>query len=150
MISLTSNNLVFELARVLVSYHSFAEKNLKEVSSNLSLNQAVILLKLIENPDISIHHLGTYLFKDAQATRRILNLLVLEKYLIYEKQVFSDTSKYVPTPRALQIIKEIRPVLEHNHFLALRGLTPKQLEVLNATMSTILKNIHNNQPLTNY
>jgi DNA-binding MarR family transcriptional regulator len=136
------NDITFyTIDKAIRSYRIYAQKKLKENGYKITIDQWLIIKSILENPGISQQELGEMVFKDNASVTRIIDLLVKSEYL--EREVNQNDrrkSNLKVTAQGKSVIKKVHYLVLQNRKTALDGIAPEDLQILNNTLKTIIKN----------
>ena len=131
----------YTMDKAIRTYRNFAQKKLKEHGYKITIDQWLIIKAILENPGISQQELGEKAFKDNASVTRIIELLVQSEYL--ERQVNPNDrrkSDLTVTAEGRSIIAKVHSLVLENRKTALAGIAFGDLEIMNRTLKTIIKN----------
>ena len=135
------NVIFYTLDKAIKSYRQYAQKQLRKAGIALTIDQWLILTNLQDNPEISQQELSARVFKDTASVTRIIDLLVKSELL--DREVHADDRRRKSlsvTPKGLEILEKVRPVVLKNRATALEGLEKKELKALRKHLLLIIRN----------
>ena len=136
--------VIYLIENAIKSYRRFAQKNIRKVQAEITIDQVLLLILLKTNPDISQVQLGEILFKDYGSVTRMINLMVAKGYLIRESHQKDGRRKELRiSEKGKEIIEQLTPVIFQNRKTALDGLDDKELGQLSFLLKKIIANCHN-------
>ena len=101
-----------------------------------------LLKSLQENSSLTQQQLSKKIFKDVASVTRIIDLLLKKGYLFRD---FHKTDRrrfeLTITKEGLKMLKIMQPLSISNRQKALKGITVKEVENLNAILSKIISNV---------
>ena len=131
----------YQLEKAIKSYRRYAQGRFRENNIDITIDQWLVLNTLNENDEITQSDLAELVFKDKASMTRLIELLVLKKYI---QRTAHDTSrrrfKLTITPKGHEVIGQILPLVKENRKHALKNIN---LELLKQTES-VLKHISEN------
>jgi MarR family transcriptional regulator for hemolysin len=131
----------YQLEKAIKSYRRYAQGRFRENNIDITIDQWLVLNALNENDEITQSDLAELVFKDKASMTRLIELLVLKKYI---QRTAHDTSrrrfKLTITPKGHEVIGQILPLVKENRKHALKNIN---LELLKQTES-VLKHISEN------
>jgi len=133
--------IFYELEKAIKSYRQFAQRNIKALKIDITIDQWLLLKTIKDNPELSQKKISEILFKDDASITRMIELMVKKQYLIrsfYEKD--RRRFKLKLTSKSESIYNELVPIILSNREKSLSGLSEKDLSKL----SELLKKISNN------
>jgi MarR family transcriptional regulator for hemolysin len=132
---------LYQLEKAIKSYRRYAQGRFRENNIDITIDQWLVLNALNENDEITQSDLAELVFKDKASMTRLIELLVLKKYI---QRTAHDTSrrrfKLTITPKGHEVIGQILPLVKENRKHALKNIN---LELLKQTES-VLKHISEN------
>ncbi len=131
----------YTMDKAIRTYRNYDQKKLKENGYKITIDQWLIIKAILENPGISQQELGEKVFKDNASVTRIIELLVKSEYL--ERKVNPNDrrkSDLKVTNEGKLIIKKVQGLVLENRKTALTGISLEDLEVMNRTLKSIIKN----------
>ncbi len=143
-VSRLENVLFYVLERTIKSYRQFAQRNLKKVNEDITIDQWLILKTISDNPNVTQREIAEKVFKDDASITRMIDLLV--------KKGFLERSPYPEDRRrfglALTTIgkmaeEEVIPVVLQNRNIALEGLSSEEINTLRNLLLKITDNCTN-------
>ncbi len=136
--------VIYLIENAIKSYRRFAQKNIRKVHGEITVDQVLLLILLKTNPDISQVQLGEILFKDYGSVTRMINLMVAKKYLIREDHQKDGRRKELfLSEKGEQTIDLLIPVILQNRQTALKGLDEEELAQLSFLLKKIITNCKN-------
>lgn len=131
----------YNMDKAIRTYRVFAQKRLRENGHKITIDQWLIIKSILENPGISQQDLGELVFKDNASVTRMIELLVQSHYLNREVNPNDRRkSNLSVTAEGKRTIEEVQGLVLQNRQTALAGISQEELEVLNKTLKTIIKN----------
>lgn len=138
------NVLFYVMEKTIKSYRQFAQRQLKEINKEITIDQWLILKTLDENPDITQREIAERVFKDHASITRMIDLLVKKGFL---KRFFNpeDRRRYglKLTPEGRLAQQQSIPVIMQNRAQALKGLSDEEIQTLRNLLQKITDNCTN-------
>lgn len=131
----------YTMDKAIRTYRIFAQKRLRDNGYKITIDQWLIIKAILENPGISQQEIGEKVFKDNASVTRIIELLVKSEYL--EREVNQNDrrkSNLKVTVEGKRIIEKVHDLVLENRKIALAGILPEELEILNNTLKKIISN----------
>lgn len=131
----------YMLDKAIRTYRMYSQKKLKEKGYKITVDQWLIIKVLMENPTISQQEIAGKVFKDNASVTRIIDILVKSSYL--DRKVNPKdrrTSILTVTAEGESIISKVQDLVLENRRIAQVGITLEELQNLNTTLKTIIKN----------
>jgi DNA-binding MarR family transcriptional regulator len=136
-----TNTIYYSIEKAIKTYRKFAQKQLSKVVPDITLDQALLLLLISEQPNLSQVDMADLLFKDHASLTRMINLLKKNGYLYKERHPTDGRRSFLrPTEKARISLGRLRPVIAVNRNIGLSGITGEQKEILQKTLETITEN----------
>ena len=133
--------VIYSIENAIKSYRKFAGNNLKKVESNITVDQALLLILLKNSPELSQGAMAEILFKDYASITRMIDLLVRKKYLTRnENQEDRRRKELILSKTGEEILKKLFPIIESNRNQALKGLSNSELKQLDSLLKKIINN----------
>lgn len=131
----------YQLEKSIKSYRRYAQTRFKDNGIDITIDQWLVLNALSENEEITQSDLAEIVFKDKASMTRLIELLVLKKYV---QRTAHDTSrrrfKLTITPKGHELIRQILPLVKENRKQALKQINFQELQ----QTEVVLKQISNN------
>ncbi len=131
----------YALEKAIKSYRQFAQRNLREQSLDITIDQWLLLKTIHDEPGLSQKEMSQRVFKDYASITRMIELLVKRGYL---KRSFHKSDrrrfKLALTEEGETIYKQLIPVISSNRKTALEGFTDQQIETLHHLLSKMTNN----------
>ncbi|MDB4293347.1 MarR family transcriptional regulator [Maribacter sp.] len=133
--------VIYSIEKAIKTYRKFAQSNIRKIESNITIDQALLLILLQSRPELTQVEMAEVLFKDYASITRMIELMVKNEYLTRnESQEDRRRKELIISKKGENIIKKLFPVIEENRNTALKGLSQSEIEQLD----TLLKKITNN------
>lgn len=140
----TENTIFYSIESTIKAYRKLAQGEIKKVNSKLTLDQSMVLKKLIEEPDITQMELSNLIFKDYASVTRMIELLVKNGFITREVDPANRRrNKISVTEATRKMMDKITIAVKSNRKLALNNILQKDLEQCRITLENIKKNIKN-------
>lgn len=129
------------LEKAIKSYRQFAQRNLKKVNKDITIDQWLILKTIYDNPNSSQREIAENVFKDEASVTRMIELLVTKGFLVRSLHT-EDRRRFglELTSKGRKVQEDLMPVILQNRNIALDGLSIEEIE----TLKTLLHKITNN------
>ena len=88
--------IFYSIEKAIKSYRKYAQKQLSDVVSGITIDQMLILTMIEEQPNMAQNKMAELLFKDYASITRMIDLLVKNEYLSRSVNE-SDRRKHVIT-----------------------------------------------------
>lgn len=138
---LPSQTAFYSIEKAIKEYRRFAQKNISKHYKDITVDQALILQFLNQNPDLSQIELGNLLFKDNASITRMIELMVKKGYL--ERSInLKDRRRFdikISTKGNL-ILDGISTIVSSNRKKALENVTEDEIDTLERILNKIIAN----------
>ncbi len=136
-----TNTVFYSIEKAIKSYRKLAQKRISEVAPDITLDQALLLLLIEDQPKLSQVRLAGLLFKDYASMTRMIVLLIQNGFLQRNPHPTDGRrSRLIITVKGTIILDDLRKVISRNRETAISGLTTEQLENLKAGLLIISQN----------
>jgi len=139
----TEYTIFYSIERTIKKYRQYAVSEINKIIPYVTLDQSMLLKKIIDDPDITQTELGTFLFKDLASVSRIVELLV-KKQLI--KRVPNKENrrqnKLLAQKKGIEIMEQITEVVRQNRQVAIKGISQEELISCKQTLDKIFNNLN--------
>ncbi|MEM1257079.1 MAG: MarR family transcriptional regulator [Bacteroidota bacterium] len=133
--------VIYAIEKAIKSYRKFAQKNIRKVEGNITVDQALLLILLKNSPELSQGEIAKILFKDYASITRMIELMVKKKYLTRnESQEDRRRKQLILSNAGEETLKKLFPIIESNRNQALRGLSTLEIAQLDALLKKIINN----------
>lgn len=144
-ISRLENVLFYVLEKTIKSYRQFAQRNLKNVNEDITIDQWLILKTIYDSPNITQREIAEKVFKDHASITRMIDLLVKKEFL---SRFFNPEDRRRQglelTPLGKITQEELIPVIMQNRSKALEGLSSEEVATLRILLQKITANCTKN------
>lgn len=135
------NDVVLAVENAIKQYRRYAQKKIRMINNDLTLDQAYILTMLLENPDVTQMQLADTLNKDNASLSRMIDSLVEKDYLSRVKhKTDRRRSNLKITKKGQKSLALISPAIEYNQQQAFKGISERESEELNRVLTKIAVN----------
>jgi len=140
-ISLPSETIFHTIESSIKEYRKFAQKNISEQITDMTIDQGLVLLFLNEYPDLTQKEIAELVFKDNASMTRMINTMVKKKYL-KRSMNNEDRRRYKIeiTVKGRQVLETLPPIIQKNRKTSLIGITKNELEQLEIILNKIRSN----------
>jgi DNA-binding MarR family transcriptional regulator len=136
-----TDTIYYSIEKAIKTYRKFAQKRLSEVVPDITLDQALLLLLISEQPRLSQVAMAELLFKDYASLTRMIALLIRNGYLNRENHPTDGRRNRLRTTEKARVsLKRLRPVIADNRRTGLTGITDKEKEILRKALEIIAAN----------
>lgn len=137
----SQQTIFYGIENTIKKYRKFAQHNISNVVTDITLDQIMILSILDSEPDISQKDIALILFKDYASVTRMIELLVKKDYL--ERKIHQQDRRMFNlqiTDKGYKTLVKLKPIILKNRSNALNGLSDEQIEQFKITLNQISKN----------
>ena len=129
------------LEKAIKSYRQFAQRNLKEVNKEITIDQWLILKTISDNPNSSQREIAETIFKNNASVTRMVELLVSKGFLVRSFHT-EDRRRFSLelTDKGKMVQQDLMPVIIQNRNTALEGLRNEEIETLRNLLLKIINN----------
>lgn len=137
----------YNIERAIKEYRRFSQRNLTRADQQITVDQALILNLVADQPELSQKEISELLYKDNAAMTRMVEGMV-KKGMINKSIDPADKrrARLALTSKGEKVLENIIPVILRNREIALKGLTEKEIAMLVQILQKIVRNV--NQPNT--
>ncbi|MBS9463517.1 MarR family transcriptional regulator [Flagellimonas sp. 389] len=133
--------VIYSIEKAIKTYRKFAQNNIRKIESNITVDQALLLILLQNRPELTQVEMAEVLFKDYASITRMIELMVKNEYLTRnESQEDRRRKELIISKKGENIIKKLFPVIEDNRNTALKGLSQSEIEQLDSLLKIIINN----------
>ena len=140
-ISPPSETIFHTIESSIKEYRRFAQKNISNQISDMTIDQGLVLLFLNEYPDLTQKEIAELIFKDNASMTRMINTMVQKKYL--KRSMNSEDRrryKIEITVKGRQVLETLPPIIQKNRKTSLIGITKNELKQLEIILNKIRSN----------
>ena len=141
MIDSPQYTVFYTIEKAIKDYRKFAFKRIQNSFNDITLDQALLIQLLNENPSLSQNQIAKLIFKDNASVTRMIELMVKNKYL--KRSVDENDRrkhKIELTDKAKRSIEEMNNIILSNRTVALKGLDSHDIELMKRTLDKIIEN----------
>ena len=132
----------YHIEKTIKEYRKYSQRNLIKIDRSITVDQALVLNLLHEQPQLSQREMAALLYKDNAAMTRMIEGMV-KKELLEKFPHPEDKRKSLIhlTGKGQKILKQIIPVVLNNRKTALEGFTEEEVEQLSVLLGKIVSNL---------
>jgi DNA-binding MarR family transcriptional regulator len=133
--------IFYTIENAIKTYRKFAQKNISDEMSGITVDQMLVLTVLEANPDIAQNEMAELLFKDYASITRMIELLVKNDYLSRAINE-ADRRKFVLniSDKGHSTLKKLKPIILKNRTKALKGVSESEVNQMFTTLNKIINN----------
>jgi DNA-binding MarR family transcriptional regulator len=131
----------YTIEKAIKEYRKFAFKRIQSTFNDITLDQALLIQFLNENPSLSQNEIAKLIFKDNASVTRMIELMVKNKYL--KRSVNKNDRrkhKIELTYKAKRSIEEMNNIVLSNRIVAQKGIDSDDIESMKRTLDKIIEN----------
>lgn len=133
--------LFYNMDKAIRTYRNFGHRVIKAKGYTMTTDQWLIIKAVLENPEIAQNKIGELVFKDNASVTRIIEILVKQGLIIRNVDAKDRRkTKLKVTKSGIEMIEKLQSLIEVNRQIALQGISPKDLQIVNATLLKIAQN----------
>jgi len=141
MIETPTNTVMYSIEKAIKSYRKFALQNIRQVEKDLTVDQALILFLIKDNPSLSQVEMADILFKDYASITRMIELMVKNEYIIrVQNPNDRRRSSLTLSIKGDKSLANVLPVIAQNRRVALEDVSEEEQEILKTILSKMIKN----------
>ncbi len=134
--------IFYSIESSIKAYRKFAQANIRKIDPSLTIDQSMLIDKLIENPFATQKELAELIFKDVASVTRMIELLVKAGFITRKTNPDNRRQNILtPTKKSKDLLDKLRSTVKSNREKALKNITAKDLEKCKQTLNKILQNI---------
>ncbi|MFI1772729.1 MarR family winged helix-turn-helix transcriptional regulator [Thalassobellus citreus] len=136
-----SQTIFYLIERTIKEYRKFAQKQINDKHKNITIDQALVLFFIIEQPQLSQSEIGELIFKDNASISRMVELMIKNGYLLREtNNVDRRKINLTPTTKGVEIFSDLKKIIAKNREIALQDISEKEIFQLFQTLNKIFTN----------
>ena len=135
------HTVFYNIEKAIKEYRKFAYKRIQNTFNDITLDQALLIQFLHDNPSLSQNQIAKLIFKDNASVTRMIELMVNNKYL--KRSVDKNDRrkhKIELTDKAKGSIEEMNNIIHSNRLAAQKGIDSNDIESMNRTLNKIIEN----------
>ncbi len=136
-----TTTVLYSIEQAIKVYRKLCQENISKIIPDITVDQALILMILDDQPELSQSKIANLVFKDHASITRIVGLMVNKNYLL-RKQSKGDKRRIILkiSAKGKRAIKLLAPTILQNRKTALGGISLKDLSQLSSTLNKIIDN----------
>ena len=138
-----SNVIFYSIERAIKTYRQFAQRRLVAAGATITVDQWLVLNVIEEEPGIQQGAIAELVFKDKASIARMIDLLVQAG--LVDRSVPADDRRSVQlklTRKGRKQLAGLKPIVQRYRQQALKGVEPREVLALEATLKKITTNCH--------
>ncbi len=138
----SEETIFYSIESTIKAYRKFAQNNIKKIHPSLTLDQSLLLLKLMDHPDISQKDLAKLLFKDVASVTRMIELLVKMEFITRTPNPENRRRNILTvTAKAKKIMKSVKKIILKNRNIALGDISEREIIKCRKVLEIICENL---------
>ncbi len=140
-IDFPTRTIFYTIENAIKQYRKMSQKHISEVVGDITIDQALVLILLQQNPDYSQVEIAEILFKDYASITRMIQLMVRNGYL--KRSIHKEDKRRSAlqiTKKGLAEIELLIPVISDNRSKALQDISPEEIIILNTILQKLINN----------
>ena len=139
-----TETIFYSLEKAIKTYRQMAQKNIKAINKEVTLDQLLMLITMKDNPDYNQKEIAKIIFKDVASVTRMIELLV-KKGFIHRKMNINDRRQYhlEISSSGNKLIDQLSPIILNNRETALKSISVKTKKELKNNLIQITNNCTN-------
>ena len=141
MFKLPSQTIFYQIEKSIKEYRRFAQQSINQKIKGLTLDQALLLISINDNPKMSLTEQSQLLFKESSSITRMIESLVQKEYI--SRNINGDDKRkfdLIVTTKGEETLKLLTTIIESNRAKALQAISKSDLDQLGGTLSKIITN----------
>ena len=131
----------YSLESATKAYRRFAQARLSDAGIDITIDQWLVLRTIHESPDVTLHQVGTTVFKDFASVTRIVQLLERKGMLRRTPHPRDGRrSELVLTSAGEALIRTVEPIAQAYRAQALAGIDAEEVERTREVLKRIIEN----------
>ncbi len=146
MVTHPSQTIFYTIERSIKEYRRFAQKNMTKQFQDITIDQALVLFFIAENPELSQSEIGALVFKDNASVTRMIDLMIKNGFL--ERNINKEDRrkfKLSLTVKGRETRKGLKKTVQNNRINALDGISEREINQLTIILNKIITNCTENQ-----
>jgi len=133
--------VLYSLEKAIKEYRKFCQANISKALIDITVDQALVLLFINRNPEMTQSELAKLVFKDYASITRIIDLMVKKNYLDRDVNPNDRRRSILSiTKKGENAIESLSPIIAYNRNTALKGFETSDLEKLQRMLNEIIFN----------
>ncbi len=134
--------IFYSIESTIKAYRKFAQGNIRKIDPSLTIDQSMLVHKLMQNPFATQKELAQLIFKDVASVTRMIELLVKSGFITRKTNPENRRQNILtPTKKSEKLLDKLKNTVENNRAEALKNISKKDLEKCKQTLEKILWNI---------
>ncbi len=142
MISNPVQTIFYTIEQTIKEYRKYAQKNISKQIEDITLDQALVLMILNSEPELTQKEIANFLYKDYASLTRMIELMVEKGYLtraINHKD--RRRFKLEITKKGMLAVEKLKPIILVNRANSLKGISQDEIKILSNLLNKIINNL---------
>jgi len=141
MIKNPKHTVFYSIEKAIKEYRKFALKRIQKEFNDITIDQALLIQFLNDNPSLSQSEIAELIFKDNASITRMIQLMVNKKYLKRSTDR-NDRRKHKIelTQNTQNKLNKLNKIILSNRKLALKGIDNNEIEYVEKILYKIIEN----------
>lgn len=141
MIENPKQTIFYSIEKTIKEYRRFALKRIQAKFNDLTIDQALLIQFLNDNPSLSQSEIAELIFKDNASITRMIELMVNKNYLRRSTDK-NDRRKYKIelTENTQKRLNELNKIILSNREIALQGIENSEVKSIEKILFKIIEN----------
>lgn len=133
--------IFYSLEAAAKAYRRFAQARLDEAGLDITIDQWLVLKTIHDAPDVTLHQVGSAVFKDFASVTRIVQLLERKGYLLRRPHPTDGRrSELMLTRSGQSLIQSVEPISRAYRREALDGVGQEEVDRMRLLLARIMEN----------
>jgi DNA-binding MarR family transcriptional regulator len=143
-----SQTIFYTIERAIKEYRKFAQNQINEKIKDITIDQALVLFFITDQPELSQSEIGDIIFKDNASISRMIELMIKNDYLVREMNS-EDRRKFklAPSAKGKRVFADLKKIIAKNRETALRHISETEILQLFQTLDQIISNCQEKKQL---
>lgn len=140
-LSTPTQTVLYTIEQAIKEYRKFCQNNIDRIPLNITVDQALLLIIINKNSELTQKEMAEFLFKDYASITRMIELMV-KKELLKREINKNDRRRFqlIISNKGIKTLKLLGPTIKYNRNTALNGLTNDEIFQLYNTLQKIINN----------
>jgi DNA-binding MarR family transcriptional regulator len=123
--------IFYSIDRAIRTYRQFSQKKLRQHGFDITIDQWLVIISLVENPGVKQQELSEIVLKDNASVTRIIEILVKKGWIARTEHLTDRRQvQLTVTQSGKEMLAALQPLIVENRKMALKGVDEKL--ILNA------------------
>ena len=142
---LPQHTIFYQLEKAIKLYRKMAQERISKSGYDITVNQLILLINLVEKPNSTQVELSESILKDYASVARMVDILVKKNYLTRVENSSDRRKKdLTPTKKTSKMITDLVPIINDYRKVARENFTHKKLETFSNLLNQLINNCEKN------